>query len=155
MSRETIILPHDDTVIGRGSHLARSTIVIPAFPATGGGTSTAASPGFTWSRQGAVSAGTYLQNDAVVSSVAGRKCPFAGNITNIFVTSQNDDTFSITVQKRTGPGTYVNLITVSLTAQRAKTFNGLSVAVAVDDELAVILSAGSCSNVEVGVIIQS
>jgi len=114
-----------------------------------------ASPGFTWGDSGTVNSGTFLLNDTVPSNLAGRIVPLTtGEITQVFVSSQDVDTFDIQVLKRTGPGTFSVLTTISLTAQRIKTETKTGVSVALGDEIATKLSAGSGKNVVVGVIIR-
>lgn len=114
-----------------------------------------ASPGFTWGRSGNVSAGAYLQNDSVPSNTSGRIVPIsAGFITDVFVASENADTFDVEIQKRTGPGAYSVLATISLTAQRTKTQTFTGVSVSLGDELAAYVSSGSCKNPVAGVIIK-
>ena len=118
-------------------------------------TAISASPGFTWGRNGtSIPAGTFLLNDSVPSSATGRAVPLSGNITRIFVTNGANNTFTVDILKRTGPGAYTSLTTVVLTAQRSKVASGLTVAVVEDEELAVKILSGTCYNVVVGVIIK-
>jgi hypothetical protein len=126
--------------------------IVASAPAPG----TSASPGFQYGRAGDVTAGTYLQVIAnVPSSTAGLIVPFTGIITRVFVTNENDNTFTVKVQKRTDPGpVYTDLGTpFSLTAARKGEFNP-SISVTDGDELVVLMSSGTCRNVQVGLIIE-
>lgn len=134
--------------------VCRPAISLPPVIAPPPPPGTSASPGFTWSRFGDSMTGTYLLNDGVPSNIAGRKVPFTGQLTRIFVTSENDDTFTIDIMRRTAPNTYVTIQSVSLVAARAQTFTGLTAIATLDDELAAQISAGNCRNVEIGVIIE-
>lgn len=114
-----------------------------------------ASPGFTWGDSGNVNSNTFLLNDTVPSNQAGRMVPLqSGEITNIFVSNQDANTFTVEILKRTGPGTFTSLTTTSLVAQRTKTESKTGVSVSLNDELACKISAGAAKNPVVGVIIK-
>jgi len=115
-----------------------------------------ASPGFTWGRSGnGIAATSYLLNDTVPSNQSGRMVPLTGEIVTVFVANANSNTFDITIQRRTGPGTFTDLATISLTAERVKTETlGVPVAVSLNDEIAVKVSSGTCDYPVVGVVIK-
>jgi hypothetical protein len=118
-------------------------------------TAVSASPGFTWGDSGNINSGTFLLNDTVPSNQAGRMVPLkSGEITKIFVANQDANTFTIEILKRTGPGTFSSLTTVSVVAARTKVETKSGVSVAENDELVCKVSAGSCKNPVVGVIIR-
>lgn len=129
--------------------------VIPKVISSGAVPGTSASPGFQYGRAGDVAAGTYLQVIAnVPSSTAGNIVPFDGVITRVFVTNENVNTFDIKIQKRTDPGpVFTDLATLSVVAAR-KDDSPLAVAVSDGDEIVVLISSGSCRNVQVGIIIE-
>jgi hypothetical protein len=112
-----------------------------------------ASPGFSWGANGNQGAGTYLQNDGVPSNRSGKIVPLVnGTITNVFVTSENVDTFDICIQSRVG-AVFTDILTVSLVAQRDKTATA-AVAVTLGEELCCYVKSGSCKNPDVGIIIK-
>lgn len=125
--------------------------VVAATPAPG----TSASPGLQYGRAGDISAPTYLQGISTVpSNTAGLIVPFTGFITKIWATSENDDTFSLQVQERTG-GVFTDLpgAVISLVAQRKLR---ISVIVPVTDgwELVMQMRTGSGRNIQAGIIIE-
>lgn len=112
-----------------------------------------ASPGFTWGRQGAIPSDTYLLNDSVPSNVTGRVIPMtAGTIKKIFIANGAVNTFDVKVQRRSGVS-FVDLFTTSVVAARTLTTSA-SQSVSAGDELALIISSGSCSDIVVGLIIE-
>lgn len=111
------------------------------------------SPGFTWGRSGNTTTNTYLLNDTVPSNLAGRIVPFAGYIDKVYVSCENADTFTVTIQKRSGI-TFTDLCSVSLTAERVKVSSPLGITLSSLDELAVKITAGSCKNPIVGLVIK-
>jgi len=109
------------------------------------------SPGFSWGASGNQPNGSYLLNETVPSNLAGRVVPLiSGFITDIFVSCRVNATFTVTIQKRTG-ATFTNLASLSLTAQRVLTASITPVAISSGDELACVISSGSCSNPVVGI----
>ena len=106
----------------------------------------ALSAGFTWGASGPQNAGSYLLNDGVPSNKAGRIISLnSGSLVSVSVTSFNNDSFSIKIQKRSG-NVFVDLVTVTISNSR--TFSSLisPVALSVGDELACLISSGICSN---------
>ena len=88
------------------------------------------------------------------SSTAGNIVPFTGVLTRAFVTCENDATFTVKIQTRTDPGpVFTDVATLTMTAQRRGDFS-LSNQLTDGDELVVIIDTGSCSNVQVGLIIE-
>ena len=97
----------------------------------------------------------YLQNGQISTNLVGIIVPIdSGSIDAIFVVNEDVNTFDVKIQRRTGPGTFVDLLTLSLTAQR-KVFEIIAVppSVALGDELTAVVSDGTCRNVKVGLII--
>ena len=118
-----------------------------------GADSTSVSPGFTWGKSGNVGSGTYLLNDTVPSNIAGRLVSIEeGIISEIFVTSQDVDTFVVAIEKRNG-ATFIELATLTVTAGRTAT-GSYSALVYRGDELACRIKSGSCKNPVVGIIMQ-
>lgn len=116
---------------------------------------TSASPGFQYGRAGLVNAGTYLQVIAnIPSSTAGNIVPFTGTLTRAFVTCESNATFTVKVQTRTDPGpVFTDITTLTVTGARRGDF-ALSNQLTDGDELVVIIDTGSCTNVQVGLIIE-
>ncbi len=116
---------------------------------------TSASPGFQYGRAGLVNAGTYLQVIAnVPSSTAGNIVPFTGVLTRAFVTCESNATFTVKIQKRTDPGpVFTDIDTLTMTAQRRGDFS-LASPLTDGDEIVVIIDTGSCTNVQVGLIVE-
>jgi len=114
----------------------------------------AASPGFTWGKSGKVGPSIiYLLNDTVPSNITGRLVPIDDAIiAEVFVSNELNNTFIIAVEKRVG-AVFVELLTISLIAQRTK-IQSFAVSVTRGDELAVKLKSGSAKNPVVGVIIK-
>lgn len=112
-------------------------------------------PGFSFGRSGACSAGTYLQVDSVPSNLAGRIVPFStATLSNIFVSCQTTATFTIEVQTRLG-STFTTVYTATISANRIFTQTGIStVNFVLGDEVCVRIGSGSCANVIVGLIIK-
>lgn len=116
--------------------------------------SVSASPGFTWGRSGNAPASTYLSNDSVPSNIAGRKVPVAtGVITTVFIDSEEISTFDIAIFKHPSPFTI--LATVSVVAAKGGNFTIPIPPTVTDlDILGAQVSAGSCKNPVVGIIIR-
>jgi hypothetical protein len=115
---------------------------------------TTLSTGFTWGRSGNVNTNTYLINDSVPSNIAGRIVPVnTGKIVQVLVSSQNADTFTVLIQKRSGVS-FINLGSFSVSASRLASFTA-TIPVALNDELVLKLSSGSCSNLVVALVIRS
>ena len=113
------------------------------------------SPGFSYGRSGPCSAGTYLQIDGVPSNKAGRLVPFStAMLSSLFVVCENDSTFTIEVQTRSG-NVFTTVYTATLTAQRTMTAtNIVDVEFIQGDELCVKIGTGSTANVNVGLIVR-
>lgn len=112
-----------------------------------------ASPGFTWGRSGNAPTSTYLLNDSVPSNVVGRIVPIStGVIAQVFVASENADTWVLAIEKRSGV-TFTEIGSVTMTAQRTIT-QAVSISVSLGDELALKVKSGSCKNPVVGLIIK-
>lgn len=116
---------------------------------------TSASPGFQYGRAGLVNAGTYLQVIAnVPSSTAGNIVPFTGVLTRAFITCESNATFTVKVQLRTDPGpVFTDVTTLTMTAQRRGDF-ALANPLTDGDEVVVVIDSGSCTNVQVGLIVE-
>lgn len=117
-------------------------------------TGVSASPGFTWGRKGVVSATNkvYLLNDEVPSNITGRIVKFTNPVIRaVQVSNGEPSTFTITIQEHDGT-TFTSLVSVSLTAQRSKE-EDFNIPVTSGKELAVKVTAGSCKNPVVGVIL--
>lgn len=114
---------------------------------------TSASPGFQFGRAGDISAGTYLKVlGDVPSSTAGFIVPFNGVMTRAFVTNESANTFDIKIQKRTDPGpVFTDVTTLSIVAARKASFV-LSESLTDGDEIVILVSSGSCRNVQVGFV---
>jgi len=112
-----------------------------------------ASPGFTWGKSGNLISGTWLLNDTVPSNKAGRR-NFLENaeVIKVFVSSENTDTFDISIYEHTGSGTEVLVGTVSIVAARSGDFD-VTWSITTGKELAVQVSSGSAKNVQVGILI--
>lgn len=113
------------------------------------------SPGFSFGRSGSCSAGTYLQIDSVPSNKAGRLVPFSTAVLNsVFVVCEEDSTFTIDVELRTG-SLFTVVYTATLTAARKFTETGIpDVEFVQGDEVCVKIGSGSTKNVNVGLVIR-
>lgn len=115
--------------------------------------SRSASPGFTWGKSGNIGPGTYMDNDTVPSNLAGRMVPIvSGYLSEVFVSNEDNNTFTIVAQKRTG-STFTDLATISLTNQRTKVQSVSGALVLYGDEIAVKIGTGSAKNPVVGIVI--
>lgn len=113
------------------------------------------SPGFSFSRSGACSAGTYLQVDSVPSNLAGRIVPFStAALSNVFISCQTAATFTLEVQVRVGT-TFTTVYTATVSNSRKFTEVNISnVQFVLGDEVCVKVGTGSCSNVVLGLVIK-
>lgn len=131
------------------------TVFIPPSSTSGlGPPGTSASPGYTWGRSGPINAGTFLLNDGVVSSTAGRIVSFNGTITHVYIDTPNSDTFTLAVMQRTAPATFSTLGSVSVVSAPGGAF-AVSIPVTSGMILAVQCSAGTITgDCDVGVQIE-
>lgn len=114
--------------------------------------SVSASPGFTWGKSGNTPNNTWLLNDTVPSNKAGRRNFLTnGSITRVFVSSQDTDTFDISIYEHTG-GVPTFLGAVSIVAARGGDFV-TNIAITTGSELAVRITGGNAKNPQVGLII--
>lgn len=113
------------------------------------------SPGFSFGRQGACSANTYLQVDGVPSNQAGRLVPFTtAELSSVFIACQDVATFTIEVQTRNG-ATFTTVYTASISGTRKFTETNITnVEFTQGDELCVKIGSGSTSNVIVGLVVR-
>ena len=143
---------YDNTISGLISENVKDAI--DELNSTGG---VSASPGFTWGSSGSNVKGSYLLNETVPSNVAGRVVPLNnGSIREIFVANEISTTFTINIEKRTGPGTFTVLTSATVVAARNGTFV-VDVAVSKGDELAARISPSSANapkNTVCGIIIK-
>lgn len=111
-------------------------------------------PGFSFGRSGACNAGTYLQVDGVPSNLAGRIVPFStSELAYVFVSCQEDSTFDLEIQTRSGV-TFTTVYTLSVSAARTATAEVSDVLFAFGDEVSVKIGSGSTANVVVGLILK-
>jgi hypothetical protein len=110
-----------------------------------------ASPGFTWGRSGNVTNSTWLLNDTVPSNKAGRTVSLsAPSITQVFVASEDVDTYDINIYEHEGAEVNLTLLTtVNIVAARTATFN-IDVPMTSGRQLAVRVVNGSAKNIVVG-----
>ena len=110
-----------------------------------------ASPGFTWGRSGNTPSGTWLLNDTVPSNKAGRTVSLsAPSITQVFVASEQIDTFDIGIYEHEGDEINLTLLgTVSIITSRTGVFN-VAFPVTSGRQLATKIETGSAKNVVVG-----
>lgn len=114
-----------------------------------------ASPGFSWGRSGNSSSGTWLNNETVPSNRSGRFV-FISNpsLAVIFVSSENLNTYTISVYEHEGNGVNLTLLdSLSVTAARGA-FKTTTVAVTAGRQLAIKVTSGSASNIVAGVILK-
>lgn len=100
-----------------------------------------ATPGFTWGASGSIK-NSYLLNDTVPSNLAGRVCTVTGNLTDIFITTQNTtDEYTLEIRKRNGAGftTIATLVTADNDGLRKYITSGLMIPVTAGDELAAYI----------------
>lgn len=112
---------------------------------------TSASPGFSFGRSGNVSNNTWLNNEGVPSNKSGRYVYISNaEVTRVFVSSEDVDTFSLEVyyNDKNGAG-LVLLGSVTVTADYGDAFS-VSWAVPTDTELGIKLVGGSAKNVVAG-----
>lgn len=119
-----------------------------------------ASPGFTWGDSGTSNAGSFLLNDSVESSKAGRLVPFDGFVTEFFVNNERTTGAKILELVRRRPcqtGPWVAIAEVTVPNGIACGKQAVNVAVLADDELAIRVKTGSSqfSNAVVGIIIKN
>ena len=116
------------------------------------GTVSIASPGLTWGRSGNLPVSTYLLNDGVPSSTAGRIVPLDGRVVEMFVACETATTATITFQKRNG-STFTDFLSINLVAERKKRISvSLDNDITKSDELACYISSGSVKNCVAGLI---
>lgn len=135
--------------------MACTVITIPRVISSGSVPGTSASPGLQYGRAGNIAAPTYLQGISTVpSNTAGLIVPFDGFITKIWATAEDDDTFSLQVQERTG-NVFTDLAgaVISLVASRKQRVNVL-VSVLDGWELVMYMPTGSARNIQAGIIIE-
>jgi len=119
------------------SGTGRDQFYIPETAGTG------ASPGFGFGRSGKVSAGAYLLNESIPSNKTGRPVGLTNaRIIGVVISNELVNTFTIEIEEHDGT-TYTSLGTFSLTAERYKSFPGLSISITAGKELAVKVSSGS------------
>lgn len=111
-----------------------------------------ASPGFSWGRSGSLSNNTWLQNEGVTSNRSGRTVTFANpTITRLFVSTENLDTYTITVYEHEGDQINLTaLTTLSATASRTADSGSISIPVTQGRQLAIRITSGSARNMVVG-----
>lgn len=118
-----------------------------------GSSSNAASPGFTYGRSGNLSSGTYLLNDTVPGNKSGRVVMlYDAVITEAFIAVENNTTCVLSILRRT-TGSYAEIGTISLTAERKKVIT-LNIPVDREDEIAIQVKSGSCKNPDVGLVLK-
>lgn len=111
-------------------------------------------PGFSFGRSGTCNSGTYLQIDGVPSNLAGRIVPFTTAVLHkVFIVCQNDSTFDVDIQVRSGV-TYTTVYTANVSAARTANFSPDDIEFVLGDEICVNISSGSTANVVVGLIIK-
>lgn len=142
--------PYDNSNSGLVSEDVQSAIDELAL--TG---SSSASPGFTFGRSGNVNINTWLLNESVPSNITGRRVPLTNaTIVEIFTSSQNNDTYTLGLYSHDGDSINLTLIdTFSVVASRGGT-KSVSVSIAKNKQLAMKLTAGSCSEIVAGVIVK-
>lgn len=112
------------------------------------------SPGFSFGRSGTTNAGTYLQVDTVPTNKAGRIVPFeTSELSNIFVSCENESTFSIEIQKRVA-NVFTTVYTFNVTSARVATIEITDVPFTLGDEIAVKVGSGSVQNIVVGLLVK-
>lgn len=114
-----------------------------------------ASPGFSWGRSGNASSGTWLQNDSVPSNLSGRTVAFSNpKIRRIFTASEDVATYTLQIYEHEGNSVNLTLLTsFNVTSSRTGDSASIDIPVTSGKQLAVQVSAGSCRNIVVGVIL--
>jgi hypothetical protein len=143
---DAIDVPYDNTTSGLAAEDVQA-----AIDEIGGDLANAASPGFTFGKASNVNADTFLLNENVVSSKAGRVVPVDGEIRVVYVACENAATFDVEILRRSG-ASFVLLATANVVAARTHT-QTFAVAVSTGDEIAAKVVTGSARNVVVGVTI--
>jgi len=118
-----------------------------------------ASPGFAWGRNGNINKNVWLLNNEVSSNLTG--IPFAltdGELVNLWIGNEDVKTFDLTLFEHDGDEiNLTSLVTVSLTAQRFKSFDITdfgTIAITKDKQLAARVTDGSGKNVKVFAVIK-
>jgi hypothetical protein len=148
--QDSIDTPFDNSTNGFTADNAQQAI---EELANGGGNS--ASPGFTWGKSGNSNTNTWLLNDTVPSNLTGRRVPInSAKIVEVFVSSQNLDTYNLSIYSHDGDEVNLTLLTtISVSAARGIT-STINISIAKDKQLAARITSGSASNVVAGVIIR-
>lgn len=111
-----------------------------------------ASPGFIMGRQGNAPTNTWLESEGISTNLVGVIVTVNGNLEKAALVTQDDETFTVTIYKRSGAN-FVSLDTISAAASRKtiKTFTGIQVVEG--DELAAQVTSGSAQNIKlIGII---
>jgi hypothetical protein len=110
-----------------------------------------ASPGFSFGRSGNLSSNTWLRNEGVSSNRAGRYVYINdAEITRVFVSNEDINTFSIGVYSHDGDQINLTLLTtVNIIASRGDEFI-VSIPVTTGKQLALRITGGSAKNVVAG-----
>lgn len=111
-----------------------------------------ASPGFSWGRSGNLSTNTWLQNEGVNSNRSGRTVIFDNpEITRIFVSTENLNTYTISIYEHEGDQINLTLLTtLSAVSSRTADSGPITVAVTEGRQLAVRITSGTARNMVVG-----
>lgn len=114
-----------------------------------------ASPGFSFGRSGNLSNGTWLLNDGVPSNRTG-KFIFLNEpeLFQIFVSSENIDTYTITVYEHDGDSINLSVIdTLNVTSARGNS-KQTSAILTKGKQIAIRITSGSAKNVVAGLVIK-
>ena len=143
-------IPFDNDTNGFASDDVQAAI--EEISTTGG---TAAAPGFSFGRSGAVTSNTWLSNEGVPSNKAGHKVRLTTPvIKEINVSSQDIDTYDIAIYDHDGDEINLNLLTtVSIVATRGDEF-GVTVVTTNGKQLAAKLTTGTAKNVIVDIVVK-
>lgn len=116
-----------------------------------------ASPGFTWGRDGTIDTtftpNAYLNNDGVLSNRTGRVVAFVEpTIRKVLITQFDTTSFTVTISQHQGAQIgEVDLLSVMVTGRSGSA--NVSVPVTAGYQLAVRITAGSCKDPVVGVVL--
>lgn len=115
------------------------------------------SPGYLWSANGIINAGSFLRNAEIPSNSVGLVVPVSGGeLKEVYVINKNAATFQVEVMRKIAgvPTSFSPPAVVTITAQRfvTSTFNNLIVDLG--DELLVKMLSGVAEDVIVGALIK-
>jgi hypothetical protein len=145
-------VPFDETIKG----ILTSTDTQGAIDELSDKVNTVATPGFSFGRSGNASSNSWLLNNEVPSNLVGVPIGISNaSITEIWVGSEDVDTFDIKVYEHEGDEINLTLLTtVSIVTSRTDTFTSLSIPVTTGRQIATRIANGSAKNPKCFVLIK-